>query len=86
MSEYKQPTEIPEKTEKKTKTFSLFKRKNEQKAPLTDVKRFNAPASEGLSQAQVEERKTQGLVNKSGKKYSKTYRSIFLGNLCTGFS
>ena len=50
------------------------------------VQRFHALASEGLTTAQVQQRREQGLVNKSGKKYSKTYRSIFLGNLCTFFN
>lgn len=50
------------------------------------VKRFFADAHVGLSAAQVEERKAQGLVNKTTKKYSKTYRSIFVGNICTFFN
>ncbi len=50
------------------------------------VKRFHALASEGLSAAQVQERIDQGLVNKTGKKYSKTYASIFMGNLFTFFN
>jgi len=69
----------------KKNPFSLFKKK--EKAPQTiNVQRFNALASEGLSSAQVAQRRAQGLVNKTGKKYSKTYRSIFLGNLCTFFN
>ena len=51
-----------------------------------DVRRFNADAHEGLSQKQVDERVEQGLVNKTVKKYSKTYRSIFIGNICTFFN
>lgn len=54
--------------------------------PAKEVKRFNALAGEGLSKAQVEERVAQGLVNKTTKKYSKTYRSIFAGNICTVFN
>ena len=54
--------------------------------PVQEIKRFNALAGEGLSKAQVEERTMQGLVNKTTKKYSKTYRSIFLGNICTVFN
>ena len=54
--------------------------------PAVEVKRFNALAGEGLSKAQVEERVAQGLVNKTTKKYSKTYRSIFAGNICTVFN
>ena len=54
--------------------------------PAKEVQRFNALAGEGLSKAQVEERVMQGLVNKTTKKYSKTYRSIFAGNICTVFN
>ena len=81
----KQPkkTDTTEKKEKKS-TFPATK-KNKETQP-TQVKRFHALASEGLSAAQVAERKAQGLVNKTGKKYSKTYRSIFFGNLCTFFN
>ena len=70
---------------KKPKIPPLFKRKPKTVAPV-NVQRFNALASEGLSASQVQQRKEQGLVNKTGKKYSKTYRSIFLGNLCTFFN
>ncbi len=79
-----------EQQEKKpSKLGRLIQKKKEKKktpAPITDVQRFNALPSEGLSRAQVQERMEQGLVNKSGKKYSKSYRSIFVGNLCTGFN
>ena len=51
-----------------------------------DVKRFNADANEGLDTAQVEERIAAGMVNKAQKKYSKTYRSIFVSNICTFFN
>ena len=54
--------------------------------PVREVKRFNALAGEGLSTAQVEERVAQGLVNKTTKKYSKSYKSIFAGNICTVFN
>ncbi|MBR4943525.1 MAG: hypothetical protein IKZ28_05785, partial [Clostridia bacterium] len=75
--------------EKRDKNFrSLFPKKKEKKKkiPTADVQRFNATAGEGLSKAQVNERIEQGLVNKTGKKYSKSYRSIFFGNICTGFN
>ena len=64
---------------------SIHKKKSKTVTPV-NVQRFNALANEGLTTAQVEERKEQGLVNKVGKKYSKTYRSIFFGNLCTFFN
>ncbi len=78
-----------EKKEKKSFKDLLpkFKKKSKQPTPETlNVRRFHAFASEGLNTAQVEERREQGLVNKTGKKYSKTYASIFIGNLCTFFN
>ena len=68
-------------TEKKKEKIN-----KKQPQPQAEIRRFNADASEGLSKAQVEERIAQGLVNKTGKKYSKSYRSIFLGNICTFFN
>ena len=76
----------PKKTETKEKNSAFPAMKKNKEAQPTQVKRFHALASEGLSAAQVAERKAQGLVNKTGKKYSKTYRSIFFGNLCTFFN
>ena len=46
---------------------------------------FPAP-NQGLTNEQVEQRLADGLNNKSAKKYSKTYRSIFIGNICTFFN
>lgn len=66
------------------KKLETKKKKNEQ--PEVEVLRFNADVSEGLSAAQVNERMEQGLYNKSGKKYSKSYASIFVGNICTFFN
>ena len=65
--------------------FKLSKQKND-KTMFEPVKRIEALPEEGLSEAQVEKRKAQGLVNKTGKTYSKSYRSIFVGNLCTFFN
>lgn len=82
-------SEYTSEQEKKDQRFhSLFpnKKNKKSKTPTADVKRFNALPNEGLSAAQVNERIAQGLVNKSGKKYSKSYASIFLGNVCTGFN
>ena len=77
-----------EQSEIKLPFFKLpffFKKKQKLAAPIA-VKRIRALPSEGLTSAQVERRKAQGLVNKTGKKFSKTYRSIFFGNLCTSFN
>ncbi|MBQ8323093.1 MAG: HAD-IC family P-type ATPase [Clostridia bacterium] len=89
MAENKEEKPVSEKTEtrkKAKKKTSLPFRKNKQPQTETEVRRFNADTNEGLSQKQVDERIAQGLVNKTGKKYSKTYRSIFIGNICTFFN
>lgn len=83
---YKEPeknSQTPSARNKKPSAALLKKKTNA--APVR-VQRFHALASEGLTSAQVQQRREQGLVNKTGKKYSKTYRSIFLGNLCTFFN
>ncbi|MBE5750866.1 MAG: HAD family hydrolase [Clostridiales bacterium] len=75
--------------EKRRNPFATLLSRKHKKEPVveqTDVQRFHAYANEGLSKAQVEERIAQGLVNKTGKKYSKTYKSIFIGNICTFFN
>ena len=63
------------------KTVKKEKKNKKQTQPVAEVKRFNALPHEGLSKAQIDERIEQGLVNKTGKKYSKTYKSIFIGIL-----
>ncbi len=73
-------------TEKKKAKFSFPLPKKKEQTPAAQVQRFRADADIGLSTAQVEQRVQQGLVNKTTKKYSKTYRSIFLGNICTFFN
>ena len=76
--------------EKREKKFSaLFPKQKDKKkknAPTVEVQRFNADVDKGLNDTQVNQRIEQGLVNKTGKKYSKTYRSIFIGNICTFFN
>ncbi len=76
-----------EETEKKIRPPKPSKKKEKQsKADMADVQRFHTRSDEGLSTLQVEKRQEQGLVNTLGKKYSKTYASIFVGNLCTFFN
>ena len=89
-----QKPEYTTEEEKREKRFqSLFpkekpasRKKNKKGVPPSDVPRFNADAEEGLSKSQVEERQEQGLVNRAQKKYSKTYKSIFISNICTFFN
>ncbi len=73
---------VGESTQRK-KTNKISKKSA---VPVVEVQRFHALASEGLSAKQVQERIDQGLVNKTTKKYSKSYRSIFIGNICTFFN
>ena len=66
--------------------FPKMKTKKSSVSKADNVQRFNAPANEGLSTAQVDERISQGLVNTTVKKQSKTYPGIILGNIFTGFN
>ncbi len=52
----------------------------------SDVERFTPSPDQGLSAAQVETRFKQFLFNDVNKKYSKSYKSIFFGNICTVFN
>ena len=81
MNKETQPVETEEQQPKKGGIFS-----KKQAQPTMVIQRFFADAHQGLDSAQVNERIAQGLVNKVTKKYSKTYRSIFVGNICTFFN
>ncbi|MBQ9113848.1 MAG: HAD-IC family P-type ATPase [Clostridia bacterium] len=85
-SEATLPQPVEAENKKKLKFSFSFPKKKEKPNPSVEVKRFRADADIGLSAAQVEERINQGLVNKATKKYSKSYRSIFIGNICTFFN
>ena len=71
--------------EKKRKWFGRKKEK-EQVDPLAGVERFKSEPDKGLTQEQVDLRVSQGLINSAPPKYSKTYKSIFLGNICSVFN
>ena len=62
------------------------KAKQSKKQTLPPLKRFNADVGKGLTDPQIQERVDRGMVNKTVKKYSKSYRSIFIGNICTFFN
>ena len=76
----------PNKKSSKNNWKNKLPFKNKQPVITTPTQRFNADADKGLSSAQVKSRIEQGLYNKEGKKYSKSYKSIFLGNICTFFN
>ncbi len=50
------------------------------------VERYTPTAQSGLSSVQAETRKAAGLTNANPEKYSKSYVSIFVSNLCTFFN
>ena len=52
----------------------------------TKVERFTPDLKEGLDREQIETRFKQFLFNDTNKKYSKSYASIFIGNICTFFN
>ena len=53
---------------------------------VADLQRFSPTINDGLSQSQVDQRIKDGLINHVNKKYSKSYLSIFMGNICTFFN
>ena len=83
-------TDLPEEEEQQKSSFwgKIFKKKNRQipVLPPPKIRRCHAKADEGLSTKQVNERIQKGYVNTTVKKYSKTYRSIFVDNICTFFN
>jgi len=63
----------------------LFTRRNKN-MPEKEPVRLHPDPKEGLTNEQVEARVLEGFYNKNGKKYSKTYKSIVFGNICTFFN
>lgn len=55
-------------------------------AEETEIIRFFPDKTRGLTDQQISSRQEQGLVNSAPKKYSKSYGSIFFGNICTFFN
>lgn len=69
----------------KEKIIRYFRRHPKNKINAK-VDRFSPRLNRGLTQAQVETRFRQFLFNDTNKKYSKSYASIFIGNICTFFN
>ncbi len=69
----------------KGKILKYFKR-HPKMTINTKVDRFTPELNNGLSPEQVETRFKQFLFNDTNKKYSKSYASIFIGNICTFFN
>ena len=69
----------------KQKIIKYFK-KHPKKAVTGKVDRFNPNLKQGLTSAQVETRFRQFLFNDTNKNYSRSYASIFIGNIFTFFN
>lgn len=69
----------------KEKLFKYFHR-HPKKAVNAKVERFSPKLNKGLTSEQVETRFKQFLFNDTNKKYSRSYASIFVGNICTFFN
>lgn len=69
----------------KEKLIKYFK-KHPKKAVAGKVERFTPKLNSGLSTEQVQSRFAQFLFNDTNKKYSRSYASIFIGNICTFFN
>lgn len=70
---------------KKEKIVKYFK-KHPKKASTSKIERFSPKLNKGLSAAQVQMRFSQFAFNDTNKKYSRSYASIFIGNICTFFN
>ena len=78
-------TEPEEEVFDKEKLIKYFK-KHPKKAINTKVDRFSPKLNKGLTAEQVETRFKQFLFNDTNKRYSRSYASIFVGNICTFFN
>ena len=57
-----------------------------QQPDMSRATRYSPDLKTGLSSEQVEQRRADFLVNETNAKYTKSYKSIILGNLCTFFN
>lgn len=69
----------------KEKIIKYFKR-HPKKEINSKVERLSPKLNMGLTAAQVETRFSQFLFNTTNKQYSRSYASIFIGNICTFFN
>ncbi|MDE7305845.1 MAG: HAD-IC family P-type ATPase, partial [Clostridia bacterium] len=83
--EEKSRPEEKKKEFNKEKIVKYFKR-HPKKSVSGKVDRYSPRLNKGLSTAQVQTRFTQFLFNDTNKKYSRSYASIFIGNICTFFN
>ncbi len=81
-----EPQKTPEKETAKKSIFARFRKQKMNVADISTVQRYSPDIKQGLTPAQVEERMGQDLYNDTDVKYSKSYRSIFIDNICTFFN
>ncbi len=77
--------ENAQETFDKEKIFKYFQR-HPKKTVNTKVDRFSPKLNKGLTSEQVETRFKQFMFNDTNKKYSRSYASIFISNICTFFN
>ncbi len=70
----------------KEQLLKYFYRHPKKAAASVPAERFSPDIGTGLTTAQVQTRFSQFLFNDTNKKYSKSYASIFVGNICTFFN
>ena len=77
-----------EKVAKPDKKVVFSRKKNAEKGEVkqTRIRRFKAEYSTGLTNEQVEDRKSKGLTNFTPNTNVKTYKSIFVENIFTFFN
>lgn len=69
----------------RAKQIKYFKR-HPKKAVAGKVERYAPKLNKGLSAEQVDDRFKHFLFNDTNKQYSRSYASIFIGNICTFFN
>ena len=70
----------------KAKIIKYFKRHPKKAVNTEKLERFSPGLRDGLSAEQVKKRFSQFAFNDTNKKYSKSYASIFISNICTFFN
>ena len=76
---------VAEENFNKAKYIKNFKHHHKIKNKIK-VDRWSPKLNKGLTTGQVQTRFKQYLFNDTDKKYSKSYASIFIGNICTFFN
>lgn len=78
--------ETEQETPDLVKIRKQFKRKKTKIPSAAETTRFTPDINRGLESAQVNQRFSQFLFNDTNQKYSKSYASIFIGNIFTFFN